>query len=973
MDWIRELNLYGNQLTDLEPLRELKNLTELYLGNNQLTDLAPLRELKNLTTLWLSSNQLTDLEPLRELKNLTELWLSSNRLTDLEPLRELKNLTELRLSRNQLTDLEPLRELKNLTELWLSDNQLTDLEPLRGLEKLTILDLDNNQLTDLEPLRELKNLTALDLDNNQLTDLAPLRGLKNLTELLVNGNQLTDLEPLRELKNLTALLVNGNQLTDLEPLRELKNLTELYLRNNQLTNLEPLRGLEKLTILSLIYNRLTDLEPLRGLILKGIPVEEKYNLSRYKQIAIGGNPLTNPPMDIVRQGPQAVREYFLNQKAAATDPAAIRPLNEAKLILIGDGEAGKTSLLRRWLDGHFDPKEPQTDGIRIRREPLDCLGTRIKAYCWDFGGQEIMHASHRFFLTERSLYVVVVDSRNKEEQADFWLRHIENYGKNAPVLVVINKTDINPGFKLDEARLQRKYPNICGFWRVSCAEGTGIEAFDQAVRQQLHDLELRKTPFGSDWLAVRDDLLDDRHRRDFITLADFQAVCARHRVTRPDAQTTLLGVLHCLGIMLHFEGLQRFDTQVLNPRWLTNAVYRIVTSKRVAAQGGFFKENELADILADPPDAPDDQRFYFPPAKFPFILQVMQTFELCFATDEEEKNFVVPDLLPARSAKDVSPFADDQPDMLRFEVRYPDFFPPSVMPRLMVRLHPLIHAQQHWRTAMVLREQERFSAEAFIESDAADKKIYFQVTGDGRRNFLSHIRNTLAEINAPFLEVQKIEELVLFRGEYPLVYDDLLAYEAANEPVFIPALRQKIPVEDILGPVEEPIMRAPETKTEVTVFVSYSHEHHRMLEEMKQHFSLLTQNNHITIWDDGYLRPGDTWDFKIKNKLAEADMVIFLLSAPFFESTYIREVEIDGAFRQKKVVFPIRLHEVKYDGLHWIAEKQCPVNLWVGDLGKSRRNKVWSEIADKLLVEAKKNQTREVGAARPVPRPGNCW
>jgi hypothetical protein len=45
-----------------------------------------------------------------------------------------------------------------------------------------------------------------------------------------------------------------------------------------------------------------------------------------------------------------------------------------------------------------------------------------------------MHATHQFFLSKRSLYILVLDGR-KEEDAEYWLKHIESFGGDSPVLM----------------------------------------------------------------------------------------------------------------------------------------------------------------------------------------------------------------------------------------------------------------------------------------------------------------------------------------------------------------------------------------------------------------------------------------------------------------------------------------------------------------------------------------------------------
>ena len=87
-----------------------------------------------------------------------------------------------------------------------------------------------------------------------------------------------------------------------------------------------------------------------------------------------------------------------------------RPLNEAKLILVGFGDVGKTSLVNRLVHDTFTAGEAKTEGIAITQWPIRLNGTEdVRLHVWDFGGQEIMHATHRFFLSQRSLYLVVLN------------------------------------------------------------------------------------------------------------------------------------------------------------------------------------------------------------------------------------------------------------------------------------------------------------------------------------------------------------------------------------------------------------------------------------------------------------------------------------------------------------------------------------------------------------------------------------
>ena len=168
-----------------------------------------------------------------------------------------------------------------------------------------------------------------------------------------------------------------------------------------------------------------------------------------------------------------------------------RPLNEAKLILVGRGGAGKTCLVRRLVQKTFDPHQTQTDGIDITdwQVAVDGVGT-VRLHVWDFGGQEIMHSTHQFFLTHRSLYLLVLSGREglAEYDVDYWLRMIESFGGESPVIVVLNKIHEMP-FDVNRRAYQAKYPGIRPFAGTDCKDCTGIIELEKIIRDETAHID----------------------------------------------------------------------------------------------------------------------------------------------------------------------------------------------------------------------------------------------------------------------------------------------------------------------------------------------------------------------------------------------------------------------------------------------------------------------------------------------------
>ncbi|MCI5158738.1 MAG: GTP-binding protein, partial [Candidatus Electrothrix sp. AUS1_2] len=267
-------------------------------------------------------------------------------------------------------------------------------------------------MTDEELLRVIEEAkasgaTRLDLSNKGLTSLpSELFQLTSLTELNLRGNNLINLPAqICQLISLTKLVIRFNKLSSLPiEISQLKSLVWLNLSGNNLTILP----------------------------------SEIFQLPKLKVLYLDGNPLTSPPIEIAEQGIKVTRQYLASLQQEE------RPLNQVKLLLIGEGAAGKTSLVKQLLNEDFDPDEDTTHGINIRNWKVEENGdTPMRVNIWDFGGQEIMRATHQFFLSRRSLYVLVLDGR-RDERPEYWLRHIESFGGDSPVLVVLNKQDSNP-------------------------------------------------------------------------------------------------------------------------------------------------------------------------------------------------------------------------------------------------------------------------------------------------------------------------------------------------------------------------------------------------------------------------------------------------------------------------------------------------------------------------------------------------
>ncbi|MBD2635199.1 leucine-rich repeat domain-containing protein [Limnothrix sp. FACHB-881] len=734
---LTSLDLRFNQLREFPVvLGELKNLTSLNLCNNQLREFpAVLGELKNLTSLNLSVNQLSELPAvLGELKNLTSLDLSMNQLREFPAvLGELKNLTALDLSDNQLSELPAvLGELKNLTSLNLYSNQLSDLPAVLGeLKNLTSLNLIDNQLREFPAvLGELKNLTALDLSMNQLRELPAVLGeLKNLTALDLSDNQLSEFPAvLGELKNLTALDLSDNQLSELPAvLTQLQNLTTLYLSSNQLRELPAvLAQLQNLTELRLNNNQLSQLPD----FIRELP--------KLKKLDLRGNPVRIPPEILGEKNRyepgdiQPILDFYFNSQR---DP---KPLYEAKLLIIGEGGAGKTSLAKKLKDESYqiESQEKSTEGIDVLPWEISHLdGTPMRVNIWDFGGQEIYHATHQFFLTKRSLYLLVADERKDDTDFYYWLKVAETFGDNSPLLIIKNEKQ-DRQCKLDERTLRGEFSNLKESLSTNLETNRGLDTICAKVQQYLSSLDHVQQIIPAHWADIRAVLENYSQSRNVLELRDYFDLCRRNGFSAEADMLAASQFLHDLGICLHFQDV-RFLKRILilKPEWATGTIYKILDNQEVRADFGRFNDDTLEQLW----DKGDESQMRDE------LLQLMKEFALCYEIPGCKGRYIAPQLLE----KERLDYDWDSTDNLILSYRY-TFKPKAIFPQLIVALHEQIeHNCRVWKHGMVITNGPA-RAEIIEDDRYYEADITIRVSGSNKRRLLTIVGHELDKINRSY-------------------------------------------------------------------------------------------------------------------------------------------------------------------------------------------------------------------------------
>lgn len=967
---LKKLNLRDNKITDLSPLKDSINLIELNIGQNKVSNIESLKGLINLVILDISNNNIKDFSILKYLTILSFLNFRSNGYTEVNVyfLNKLPNLTYLDLAYNFINDYTPLKYLIKLDHLSITFLSNTDPSILNKLTTLTSLDLKENdriknfyflenltklntlnlslcKIKDTSKLEKLVNLTWLNLNFCGIKEIIGLKNLINLTYLSLDNNAVTNITELKKLTKLTQLYMDNNKVLDLSGLENLTNLTHLSLNNNQIISISKLRGLTNLISLNLNKNKVSDISPLNYLynlikvdlntnVIPQLPSKLLKNKT-LKILIIFGNPIKYIPNEIL-EGTKW--EHFINnalpdlrQWYADLAKGSI-PNYYFKLLILGNGRVGKSCIVDALQNRDFDSNKKTSHAIVLEKYKPSSEENTPEYFIWDFGGQEIYHSTHKWFMRSRAVYLVVWD-RESEQQAriadpltgieydnhtiPYWINTIRSNNPDIPILLIENKLDEHDHkpLRLTDKQLPQKYRADLELSRFSAAESKRyLRRLESDILMITESLDEYGQEMPLSWHKVRQRILacifNEEHKATLQKLSktEFKEWCADAEVL-PKSAPALLRFLHRTGVVYADEKLLG-NTILIDQQWAIDAIYKVLDRESdffldtVDKKGRFPRRWLFREWNNDYTES-DKQLF----------LQFMISCKLCFKVNDKDKNeskhtqYAIPQLMPENPPTNVTSFwTDDLPDVYYLEFEY-DFLHYATVQDFIVEMGRKTNLEFIWKNGIAIPHQ---GSQALVKADVPNKIIHIRTMGSHRAFLLSAIRNAFrAQIDKDlqptvqvsndgvhFVDLGELQELqAADNPNIRAIHKDTLEKQIFEVSAFDWALvrDEKADLKTLPDVVQ---ITTPSTTQIPKVFISYSRHDVHHLQSLKKQLSYFDRKGQLQLWDDHLLVPGESWDAGIKNALATADIILFLVTPDLLATSYVVEVEMETALQR---------------------------------------------------------------------------
>jgi len=863
MDWLNSIFLDDNQITEIKGLEKLVNLNSISLYNNQITEIKGLEKLVNLNSIFLDDNQITEIKGLEKLVNLNSIFLGNNRITEIKDIDKLVNLSSLHLNNNKIEEIKGIDKLVNLSSLNLGGNQIIEIKGVDKLINLSSLYLYNNKITQIKDIDKLVNLNSLNLAYNRVEVIEGIETLIELNYLYLYNNQITEIKGIDNLIKLNYLYLQYNNITKITGVDQLINLKYLSLNNNEITEITGVFTLNKLSVLKLEHNPIHKLPTINisylidipSLDLKGTKISDLSPLYSYIN---NGKTVLNWEKEIVRRGTTSEKDIYYEFSVKGTIYHVIRGINvrdcsqldtsliaaiqsgtkalltyvnerrirlfEARVLVLGEPRAGKTTLRRKLLDVNnpMPSTQESTKAFEIEVEPYTCTivyeekEEELSYYLWDFGGQDYYRLLHQLFVAEQSVYIIVVDTdRNKnEEEIGFWLDTIKRLGQDdqqnyGPVILLQNpKNKRNHESLLD---LKKDYPfwqqNVDFIINLNALSEKETDSFDKKELKKFKDFEkylsrsfCQLDHVGKEmpetWIKVRKALQNESEN--WISIKRFNVICEAENIDDDKQRIGLLDVFRRLGYLVHYKNSALKDMVILNREWITDALYRVLDDPIVAKNKGWFAKNDAEKIWYEDKYANRTNE----------LLALMQEFKLCYQNPSTKK-YIVPSKLP-NSTADLPTW--DSSNNVRLYIEY-DWMPKAIGIQLLVALHEYIvslESGRHWiwrKGAVIDGEQlELDEVQVRIREEYENKRIAIHAKGDHSEILVRVVMKKWKEVHEPFAGRVKVTRYIqcpcshCINSDNPdrYKYQTVLKHKQKNETLKCRESFENLKAEDIL-------------------------------------------------------------------------------------------------------------------------------------------------------------------------------
>jgi small GTP-binding protein len=164
-----------------------------------------------------------------------------------------------------------------------------------------------------------------------------------------------------------------------------------------------------------------------------------------------------------------------------------------KIVLLGDGGVGKTSLVYRFIENRFSRDFKSTLGVNLLKKKVKLDDKDVSVQIWDLGGQEAYKKLRKLYLEGAQGALIVFDvlsQRSFDNLEDWTQSFIQIRGSSMPMVLIANKIDMEEHriISKQQAETYAKKYNM-RLIETSAATGENVEkAFIELIKKVVESI-----------------------------------------------------------------------------------------------------------------------------------------------------------------------------------------------------------------------------------------------------------------------------------------------------------------------------------------------------------------------------------------------------------------------------------------------------------------------------------------------------
>ena len=151
---------------------------------------------------------------------------------------------------------------------------------------------------------------------------------------------------------------------------------------------------------------------------------------------------------------------------------------EKKICMLGTLAVGKTSLVRRFIEGIYSEGYQTSIGVKVDKKSVREAGQEVKLVLWDIFGEDRFQKVQASYWRGMFGYLLVADGTrgNTLDEALALNQRVTDTGLKVPAILLVNKADLADQWEIGDDRLAQLTQSGWEIMRTSAKTGENVDA-----------------------------------------------------------------------------------------------------------------------------------------------------------------------------------------------------------------------------------------------------------------------------------------------------------------------------------------------------------------------------------------------------------------------------------------------------------------------------------------------------------------